>query len=182
MKHVRGSLFVDYVRLIRSRKDIDWNRYLEPDDLAYLKGAIEDQAWYPLETFERLGVAILNTVAQGSISMVRVWGHLQVDAMLRIHPEVLAPGDAYESLHRVIVHRKGYFDFDVLTAREVLDDHASFELNYAFSDLGELAACMQTLGAFEELVKRAGGKQVDARFTERRWEGDRRTLFLLSWV
>ncbi|MEZ4233758.1 MAG: hypothetical protein R3B89_31575 [Polyangiaceae bacterium] len=181
MKHVRGSLFVDYVRLIRSRKDIDWTRYLEPEDCVYLKGSIEDQAWYPLPTFERLGVAILNTVAQGSLAMVRVWGHLQVDAMLRIHPEVLAANDPYESLHRVSVHRKGYFDFDVLTPREVLDDHASFELNYNFSDLGELAACVQTLGAFEELVKRAGGRDVKAVFAERRWEGDRRTLFQLSW-
>lgn len=181
MKHVRGTLFIDYVRLIRSRKDVEWSSFLEREDFAYLTQRIEDHAWYPTTTFSRLGLAILYVVAQGSLDMVRAWGKLQVDAMLRIHPEILAAGDPRESLMRVVVFRRGYFDFDVLVTRELLDNAASFELAYEMNDTAELAACTQTLGALEELVRRAGGQQVLARFSERRWERDARTVLELTW-
>ncbi len=181
MKHVRGTLFLDYVRLIRSRKDVNWGAFLEPEDFVYLAQRIDDRAWYPTATFGRYGLAILYVVAQGSLDMVRVWGQMQVDAMLRIHPEILEADNPRESLMRVVVFRKGYFDFDVLTTRELLDDAASFELEYEMNDLAEVAACTQTLGALEELVRRAGGQQIQARFTERRWERDARTVLELSW-
>jgi hypothetical protein len=49
------------------------------------------------------------------------------------------------------------------------------------SHVAELAACTQTVGAFEELVKRAGGRDVVARFTRRAWEGDGTTAFEVTW-
>lgn len=182
MKHVRGTLFVDYVRLIRRSKQVDWSSFLEPEDFVFLAVQIDDREWYPLDTFERFGLGILHAIADGSLDMVRTWGYLQVDAMLRLHPEIIEPGSPYESLMRVVVYRAGYFDFEVLTVKEVLDDAARFELQYDMCDTAELAACMQTLGAFEELVRRAGGKDVKAVFTERRWEGDPRTTLELSWL
>ena len=182
MKHVCGSLFVDYVRLIRSRKDIDWSRYLEPEDSGFLQGRVDDSAWYPIATYERFGVGILSAVAGNSLATVRMWGQFQVDAMLRLRPDILEVGDPGESLMRVVVHRKGFFDYDVLTVKEILDDHARLQLNYAMNGVAELAACSQTLGALEELVRRAGGQNVRAAFTERTWEGDARTVLEINWA
>ncbi len=162
-------------------KDVDWSSFLEPEDHVYLSQQIDDHQWYPTATFERFGLAILYVVARGSLAMVRTWGHLQVDAMLRIHPEILEDGNPYESLMRVVVHRAGYFNFEVLTVKEVLDNSATFELRYDMCDAAELAACMQTLGAFEELVRRAGGREIKAEFLERRWETDARTVLELTW-
>jgi hypothetical protein len=182
LKHVCGSLFVDYVRLIRSRKDIDWSRYLEPEDSGFLQGRVDDSAWYPIATYERFGVGILSAVAGNSLATVRMWGQFQVDAMLRLRPDILEVGDPRESLMRVVVHRKGFFDYDVLTVKEILDDHARLQLNYAMNGVAELAACSQTLGALEELVRRAGGQNVRAAFTERTWEGDARTVLEINWA
>jgi hypothetical protein len=182
MSHVRGSLFVDYVRLIRSRKDVDWSRYLEPQDFVYLQEPIEDAKWYPTSTFERMGLGIVHGIAFGSLVPVHAWGRAQVDAMLRIHPEILEPDNPRESLMRVVVHRRGFFDFEVLVVREIADCHASFELQYQMSDVAELAASMQTMGAFEELVERAGGSDITARFTRRAWEGNASTVLELAWA
>jgi hypothetical protein len=180
-RHVRGSLFVDYVRLIRARKEVDWSKYLEPEDFAFLREPIDDAGWYPTATFERFGLGILHAVANSSVEMVRNWGRFQVDAMLRLQPEILAHNSPRESLMRVVVHRKGFFDFDVLTTKEISDGHAVFELDYQMSHVAELAACMQTIGAFEELVTRAGGREVVARFTRRAWEADGCTAFEVTW-
>lgn len=182
MKHVRGTLFRDYVRLIRSRKDIDWARHLEPEDMVFLEQRVDDASWYPIATFERYGLGILHEVAGSSLSPVRMWGQFQVDAMLRLSPDILEAGDPRESLMRVVVHRKGFFDYDVLTVKEILDDHALFELSYKMSGVAELAACTQTMGALEELVRRAGGRNVHAAFVARTWEGDPSTVLELTWA
>ena len=181
MRQVRGTLFVDYVRLIRGRKEIDWSRYLEPGDFVFLRERIEDSSWYPMATFERYGLGILHAVAGSSIAMVRNWGRFQADAMLRLNPKILERDNPCESLMRVVVFRRGFFDFDVITTHEVTDGRALFGLGYQMSDVAELAACTQTMGAFEELVRRAGGKKVKARFAGRTWEGDENTSLELSW-
>ena len=37
MRQVRGVLFVDYVRMLRSQKKVDWAQHLAATDLAYLQ-------------------------------------------------------------------------------------------------------------------------------------------------
>ena len=59
-RRVRGSFFVEYVRMLRRRKDVDWSEVLTPEDLPCLEQRIEADAWYPMESFERLGLAILS--------------------------------------------------------------------------------------------------------------------------
>ena len=48
MRHVRGVLFLDYVRMLRSQKAVDWSTHLPPEDLTYLSTKIEPDAWYHL--------------------------------------------------------------------------------------------------------------------------------------
>lgn len=180
-RNVRGSLFVDYVRLIRSAKHVEWERHLEPEDMAYLQQRVDDARWYPMSTFERFGLGILSLVAQGSVAMVHDWGRHQVDSMLRLHPGLIEPDDARESLMRVAVHRRGFFDYEVLTVREVTDGHALLGLSYQMSDVAELAACMQTMGAFRELLERAYALSIEAHFASRRWEGEETTTLELTW-
>ena len=67
MPQVKGTLFVDYVRMLRAKKGVDWSRWLAPHDLEMLRTQIEPEAWYPMSTFERMGLAILAEVAQGNL-------------------------------------------------------------------------------------------------------------------
>jgi hypothetical protein len=73
-RHVRGILFVDYVRMVRGRKDVEWKKYLEPEDFVVLSQVIDPDGWYSMETFERLGVGILREIAHGQLEGVRMWG------------------------------------------------------------------------------------------------------------
>ena len=36
-KHVKGTLFLDYVRMIKKLKDIDWSKHLTPEDMEIVK-------------------------------------------------------------------------------------------------------------------------------------------------
>jgi hypothetical protein len=181
VERVRGILFVDYVRMVRSIKDVDWTKYLEPADVVYLGERIDASAWYPMATFERLGVAILNEVARGQLDGVRMWGRFQVDAVTKQYPEIVAQNDPRETLMRFDVLAKNFFDPGALTVVSVSDDDALVSIHYGMSKVAEETASHQSLGFFERLVEIAGGKAVDARFRSRSWSGDATTIVALHW-
>ena len=79
MGQVKGTLFVDYVRMLRAKKGVDWARYLAPQDMPYLEQQISPEEWYPMAAFERMGLAILAEVAQSDMGLVRHWGRIQID-------------------------------------------------------------------------------------------------------
>jgi hypothetical protein len=178
---VKGVLFLDYVRMIRGHKSIDWSKHLEPEDISYLLTRIDPKAWYPMTTFERLGNAILTEVAGGEVEGARMWGRLQVDTVRLATPSLIAEGDPIETLMRFRVLRSTFFDFDALSVSSLSDGHATVSVRYFMGPMAEEAASYQTMGFFERLVEIAGGTSVHARFTRRSWAGDADTVFELDW-
>jgi hypothetical protein len=181
MFNVKGILFADYVRMIRSNKRSDWSEWLLPEDLTYLRQTIEANAWYPMASFERLGNAILAVIARNDLEAVRMWGRYSVDALVRSQPMLLAPGDAVETLNRFRVLRATFFDFEALTIPLLHDGEAQVVVEYHMGRIAEEAASMQTLGFFERLLELAGAQGVEGRFRSRSWTGDERTLIDLTW-
>jgi len=180
-KHVKGSLFVDYVRMLRSRKDVDWARYLQPEDLLYLDTRIHPDAWYPMETFARFGLAILDEIAHGDSFPARAWGRMSLEHMVTVHEGLLVPKDPRESLMRLLVVRGSFFDFDPVTMPQLTDGHATVHVQYGMTARAEQAASFQTLGFFGRLVELAGGRSVITQLTARSWEGDPVSAFTVDW-
>ena len=100
MRQVKGVLFLDYVRMLKAHKAADWIKELPPSDLPYLDKQIDTAGWYPMDTFERMGNAILRFVTAGELLPVRLWGRLSAAQMRAVNPTLLAPGDPVETLHR----------------------------------------------------------------------------------
>jgi hypothetical protein len=180
-RHVKGTLFVDFVRMLRARRDVDWTRSLPEGDLQYLKAQIEPESWYPMEVFERFGVAILDEIAKGDLFVVRAWGRMQVEYLANTMAGLLVPGDPRESVMRIQVVRRSFFDFDAVTISELSDANARVFVHYGMGNRAEQAAAHQTLGWFGRLVELAGAGSVRAGFEQRAWEGDGKTVLTLEW-
>lgn len=180
-RRVRGTLFVDYVRMIRGNKGVDWSRYLEAEDHEWLEAKIDPDGWYPMATFERYGVGIVREVARGQLAAVQMWGRFQVSTVCKAFPSLVADGDPRETLMRFHALHKGFFDYEAVTVQEALDDGARVHVQYAMGAEAEEAACHQTLGFFEQLVERAGGTEVRGEFVQRSWAGAERTAIDLRW-
>jgi hypothetical protein len=180
-RHVKGVLFVDYVRMLRGHKGVEWAEHLEPEDLPYLRDRIELAGWYPMETFERFGNQILRFVARGELLAVRMWGRLSVDQLRSAYPALLEPGDPVETLNRFRVLRATYFDFDALEVLMLHDDQAHVAIGYHMGMPAEEAAAIQTMGFFERLLELAGAVDVVARFRETSWAGAARTVLMIDW-
>ncbi|HEX7672467.1 MAG TPA: hypothetical protein VF395_22895 [Polyangiaceae bacterium] len=110
-RNVRGSFFAEYVRMIRRRKDVDWESVLPAADAVYVWQQIDDDAWYPMETFERLGLPILDHVEGATLDAVRMWGSFSANQRAEAHPELVVANEPVESLMRLKVMRGTLFDF-----------------------------------------------------------------------
>ena len=174
-------MFAEYVRMIRGNKQYDWPSQLSPEDLPFLQQKVDLAGWYPMETFERFGNAILKFVALGQLEAVRMWGRFSVDELRAAQPNLVAPGDPVETLQRFRVLRATYFDFDALEIAMLVDDEAQIVIRYYMGARAEEAASLQTMGFFERQLELAGATNVTAKLSERSWAGDARTLLQLNW-
>jgi hypothetical protein len=175
-------LFLDYVRMVRARKDLDWSTQLSADELRFVNAKIDLDAWYPMPVFERLGNAILALVAADQMELVRLWGYHSVDGLCAKEPDLLAAGDPVESLMRFRVLRSTFFDFEALQVPMLVPDEAQVVIAYGMGNPAEEAASWQTMGFFQRLLELAGGTEVRADFIEKSWAGDARTLLVLAWT
>jgi hypothetical protein len=178
---VKGVLFADYVRMLRGHKAVDWAKHLLPSDLPYLEKRVVAAEWYPMETFERMGNAILREIAGNELEAVRIWGRMSVDQLRTDTPQLVADGDPLETLMRFRVLRSTYFDFDALEIPTLSDGHADIVIRYHMGPTAEEAASYQTMGFFERLLEVGGAAKVFARFTQQSWVGDARTLLVVNW-
>jgi len=181
MRQVRGVLFVDYVRMLRSQKAVDWSRHLAAEDLPYLQMHIDPGQWYPMATFERMGNAILSTVTRGELFPVQLWGRYSAAQLRAANPMLLAPDDPPETLSRFRVLRQTFFDFEALEVPLLHDDEAHIVIRYHMGMPAEEAAAYQTMGFFEGLLELAGAKDMHAEFQNKSWAGDARTLLVFRW-
>jgi hypothetical protein len=180
-RKVKGSLFVDYVRMIRATKHVDWSARLPAGDLALLRERILPDAWYPMETFERIGNAIFAEIAGGDLSLVSLWGRLSVDELAALYDGLLVEDNPRESLMRFNVLRGSFFDFPAVTISMLIDHKAHVVIDYQMGEVAEEAASHQTLGFFERLLEASGAREVHAAFLSRRWIGEPRTVLQLTW-
>jgi hypothetical protein len=181
-RRVKGILFADYVRMLRSHRDASKSRHLEPEDLPFLEQTIDLAGWYPMAVFERMGLAILGTIAGGDLELVRNWGRSSVASVAAGVDHLVVAGDPRESLMRLQSFRRAFFDFDALSMLQLNDTSADTQIDYGMSPVAEEAAAVQTQGFFEGLIELAGGSLVHSGFHETSWGGDPRTVLRIEWT
>jgi len=167
--------------MIRRRKDVDWAGVLHVEDLALVQQRILLEAWYPMVSFERLGLAILENIQGARLEAVRFWGQYSAHQFVREHPTLLAAGDPVETLMRLRVQRATLFDFPAFDIPTLIEGHAAMAVRYGMGAPAEEAACHQTLGFCESLVELAGGQNVRGALGELSWLGAAQTTLLLDW-
>jgi hypothetical protein len=166
--------------MIRAYKAGSWASHLAPRDLDYLVQRIEAGTWYPMDTFERMGLAILAEI-RPDMETVRAWGRAQVDWMCSSQPNLVVAGDTMDTLMRFRVLRASFFDYPALEVTDMHDGEASLVISYGMSARAEEAASWQTVGFFERLLELAGATDVAASFVSKSWDGDLVTTARLLW-
>jgi len=180
-RQVRGALFGEYVRMIRRSKNVDWRAILPAGDINYVLQRIDAESWYPMSTFERLGLAILAQFEGASLEAVRLWGSFSARQFATENGSLIASGDPAETLMRLRVLRATLFDFRAFEIVTLEECRAEVTVSYHMGHTAEEAASHQTLGFCEGVLAMAGAENIKAHFQEQSWAGDERTLIILQW-
>lgn len=180
-RQVKGVLFADYVRMIRASKHVTWSDYLPPQDMPWLSQRIDPNAWYPMETYERMGLAILDGLADGRLEMVREWGRRTIDTLREAEPVLFASSDPRETFMRFQVLRQTLFNFPAAEVVSIRDGRAVLEIRYGMSGRAEEAATWQSVGFLERLMEVSGAKRVAVALLSRSWAGDPNTRIEVTW-
>jgi hypothetical protein len=167
--------------MIRRRKDVDWMGTLRVEDLALVQQRIVLEAWYPMSSFERLGLAILANFQGPGLEAVRFWGNLSAQQFAKDHPSLVAADDPVETLMRLKVQRATLFDFPAFDIPTLTDGHAVVATSYGMGAIAEEAACHQTLGFCEGVLAQAGARLIKGALGELSWLGASQTTLLLDW-
>jgi hypothetical protein len=167
--------------MVRQRKDVDWAGLLRVEDFALIGQRIDPDAWYPMASFERLGLAILAHSKAGGLDGVRLWGIFSANRFVKDHPTLIAANDPVETMMRLNVMRASMFDFSAFALPTVTEGHAVITLAYQMSALAEEAACWQTVGFCEGVLTLAGARGAQSNFVERSWSGAARTTVTMDW-
>jgi hypothetical protein len=181
VKHVKGILFVDYIRMLRAHKDTQLEVYLQAGDLEYLHQHIDPAGWYPMDVYERMGLAILAEIAGNDLELVRKWGRQTIDELVHAQPELFTNADARETFMRFQVLRQSLFDFPAARITAIHDGEARLEISYGMSPKAEEAATYQSMGFIERLLEISRASNPDVRLRTCSWKGDDATVILVRW-
>jgi hypothetical protein len=184
-QQVRGVFFLDYVRMVKRQRATESERLLA-EDRVLLDSKIDPGSWYPMEVFERLGLAILDCFTGDSpdpIRPIRMFGRFQINGILAQFPELLVPKHPRDTLMRFRVLMSSFFDFPALDVLSIDDTSAEVTIRYGMCAAAERAAAWQTLGFFEALLALSGAMHNHCEFVARSWETPGRiTRLRLRWV
>jgi len=181
-RRVKGTLFREYVQMIRNNKNVDWSKHLTPEELIYINQLITASQWYPMQTYQRMGAAIFKEVAKGRPESALLWGKISMEAMANLYKSTLVVEDSpIQTLEKFKVINRHFFDFEGFEITILAPDHVSIKIDREFGTMAAIGYSSQMLGSFQRLVELSGGREVKAEFTAKLWEGAPNTIIDLQW-
>ncbi len=180
-KNVKGTFCLDYVKIIKKSKHIDWSKYLEPQDLAILDQRILSSQWYPLDSFIRMGLAVFKELVGGNLDTARGGGKIFMDQMADIYQNLVRDGDPMRSLDTFRIIRNRFFDFEGLEIERLGDNMVHIYVNLGFGHEGDEPYSHHLVGAFERLLELSRAEDIEVSLLEKSWDGAERTIIAAKW-
>jgi len=182
-RKVKGSILLDYIRMIKANRDKDWNKYLKPEDWEIVNGRVLPSVWYPLETFQRCGLATFHVLGGGKLENVRAWGKISMSQLVgNIYKSMIADADPLKAVERFSIMRSQFFNFSSFELQKMAEKHVKVSFTYDVNDKeGTEAYSAQLQGMIEQLLILAGAKNPKVDLNMREWKGDPVTEFDVKW-
>ncbi len=181
-RKVKGTMLIDQVKQIRANKDKDWDKYLKPEDREIISGRILPSTWYPLELYQRCGLAVFQVLGGGNPDLARLRGKIRGKELFGdVYKNIVAKKDPMTALRSFVKIYGGLFNFSTIELEKIEEKHAIIKHDYDPEDPGNMPYCYTLMGHLDVLVEMTGGKNVKIELTSKQWEGAPVTIFDITW-
>jgi len=180
-KKVKGTIFSEYVRMIKANRELDWDEYLTDEEWKLVNEMILPSSWYPLESYKRMGLAVFKLMAKGDVKAAWNWGRLSVEGLTKVYKNLVSEGDPYEAVRRFTIIQGNLANFDIVELKKQEDRVLHVVFNVSFGGEADKAYAYHLGGMLERLAELNSSDPVKVDIIEKCWEGAPKTLFEIRW-
>jgi len=179
---IKGTMLLDYVKMVRANRDRNWDKYLKPEDWEIINGRVLSAVWYEYETYERIGLAVFHEIAGRSHEITRAYGKaFWKNTMTNVYWTVISDNDPFKCLERFAILRKQFFNFSNHKIRKMGEKHVRSVISVGFSSPALSPFFSQLAGGFDFILEHCGVKNPEVELVQKEWEGAESTVFEITW-
>jgi len=180
-RFVKGSVLVDYLKLMRSSPHLPWSDHLSPEELKQLGEMILPASWYSVDLFQRLGLAVFKLISKENYEVVRGYGRFLAEQMHAQNPGLVVKGRPLDTLNKYQVIQDRLFSFKVLEIKPQGPGRLSFLAHFLPEDVAIRLYMEVTAATIGRLIEFAEGRNLRARILEGMWQGANRNIMEVTW-
>jgi hypothetical protein len=180
-RFVKGSVLVDYIKLMRASPQLPWADHLAPADLEQLQQMILPASWYPVELFQRLGLAVFKLVSKESFEVVHSFGRFLAEQMNANNPGLVVKGRPRDTLNKYQVIQDRLLSYKALEIKEQGPGRLIFQAYFLPQDEAIEIYMEVTAATLGRLIEFSGGRNVRARLLEGMWQGGNSNTMEVTW-
>jgi len=174
-------VIVDYLKIIRANPDLPWAEHLTPQDLATLNLLILPASWYPIELFQRMGVAIFKLVSREKYSVVHLFGRSLAERMSEGNPGMVSKGRPADTVKKFLAIQARLYSCKFFEGEEAGPGRILIYVNSRREDVGTRLLVEAMSGTVKRLVELSGGTNIRIKVLEAMWEGGERNKIEVAW-
>ena len=180
-RYVKGILLVDYIKMIRANPDLPWSEHLSAEDLEQANQLILPGSWYPIEFFQRIGMAVFKVVAKGNYQLIHAYGRSLAEKMNAENPGMVSKGRPRDTLRKYRAIQDRLYSFKPVETEDLGPGHLVVK-TFSKPDGPEAQVIMEIVaGTIERLIELAGGSNVKTKLLEAVWEGEDQNALEVKW-
>jgi hypothetical protein len=181
-KMVKGTMLINFARMIRSNKNLNWNRYLKPEDWEIVNTLVLPSKWYPFETYLRCAMASFQLLGNGKLETARLSGQLMGKNLFETtYRSIITTKDPLQGLKKFVLTYVSFFNFSSLKFDKIEEKHVQIHNNYDTGKEAIVPYCHQLMGVFDSLIEITGGQNHKIWLSAKQWEGAPTTTFDITW-
>ena len=178
---VKGNVIADYIKMIRANPELPWAEHLLPEDLVVVQQMVVPLSWYPIQQFQRLGLAVFKLVTKENNALVRAYGASVADRMNAENPGMVAKGRPQVTLSRYIEIQKRLYSFKAQETVEIGPGRLLFLIHSNPEEVGIPVYIEQISGTVERLIALSGGRNIQLKLLEAVWKGAAHNRIEVQW-
>ncbi len=179
--NVKGSIFVDLVKIIKSDKSGVYDTYLTNRDRDIIDHKIFPSSWYPFETYKRCLNAIFEVIAKKDPEAAKEWGRVTCKkVMTGVYTTVMKGCDPLTYLQKCETINKQFYDFGKTEITIEGKNQAIYKLSGFGADF--IVFYYVSEGWVESGIELCGGKNIKSELVTKSWEGQPFTSIRFTWT
>ena len=159
-RFVKGSVLIDYVKLLRANPELPWKDHLSAEDFSHLKEMLLPSSWYPVELYDHLGLAVFKLISKEKVEAVRGYGRFLADKMNADNPGLISKGRPSDTLNKYRAILSRFFSFPVVEFEEVAPGRARAKFQGQPGDVAVRQLVEVTQATIHRLIELSGGWEI----------------------